>query len=210
MHRRTFTFGLAASPLFGRTAAAAGEPAEGKDYRTLATPVPVAVPGKIEVIEFFGYWCPHCRALEPWLEAWAKKLPSDVVLRRVPVAWQPLHQPYQRLYFALESLGVPPAIHGKVFEAVHAQGQHLEVESGVAAFAAANGLDKSKLLEATKSFTVASKVRAADQLWKAYGLDGVPVLVVNGRYITSPAQAGSDERTLAVLDALIRKARTTR
>ena len=210
MHRRTFTFCLAAASLVAGTARAAGEPVEGKDYRALASPVPVAVPGKIEVIEFFGYWCPHCRALEPWLEAWAKKLPSDVLLRRVPVAWQPLHQPYQRLYYALESLGVPPAIHGKVFEAVHAQGQHLEVESGVAAFAAANGLDKTRLLEALKSFAVASKVRATDQLWKSYGLDGVPALVVNGRYITSPAQAGGDERTLVVLDALIRKARTTR
>lgn len=210
MQRRDFSLGLAVLPWLAGTARAAGEPREGKDYRTLDTAVPVAAAGKIEVIEFFGYWCPHCRALEPWLEAWAKKLPSDVLLRRVPVAWRPLHEPYQKLYFALEAIGAPADIHRKVFEAVQMQGQHLEVESGAAAFAAANGLDKGKLLDALKGFAVASKVRAANQLWSAYRLDGVPALAVQGRFVTSPEQAGSEERALAVVDALIAKARKIR
>ena len=166
-----------------------------------------AAAGKIEVIEFFGYWCPHCRALEPYLEPWVKKLPSEVVFRRVPVAWQRTQEPYQRLYYALDALGVGVEVHGKVFEALHAQGLRLDTDAGLAAFATANGLDKAKLADAMKSFGVASKVRAADQLWRAYGIDGVPTLAIDGRYLTSPALAGSDVRALEVADALIRKVR---
>jgi len=208
MLRRDFTFGLATTTLLARAARAAGEPVQGKDYTVLTSPAPVtAAAGKIEVIEFFGYWCPHCRALEPHLEPWLKKLPADVVFRRVPVAWQRAQEPYQRLYYALEALGVPQEVHGKVFEALHAQGLRLDTDAGLATFAAANSLDKAKLADAMKSFGVAAKLRAADQLWKAYGIEGVPTLAVNGRYLTSPALAGSDDRALEVAEALVRKVR---
>lgn len=210
MKRRDLALGLAAAPLFSRPALAQGEPVEGKDYKQLSQTVAVAVPGKIEVIEFFGYWCPHCRNLEPKLEGWAKKLPADVNLRRIPVGWRPVHEPFQRLYFALEQIGAPGEIHAKVFDALQVQGQRLESEAGAGAFAAANGLDKAKLVDAMKGFTVASKVRMANQLWAAYRLDGVPAMAVHGRFTTSPEQAGSDERALQVVDALIRKARTIR
>lgn len=210
MKRRDFSLGIAAAPLLVGPALAAGEPVEGKDYRQLSQAVAVAVPGKIEVIEFFGYWCPHCRALEPKLHAWTKTLPADVNLRRIPVGWRPLHEPFQRLYFALELIGAPSDIHAKVFDAVQVQGQHLEVETGAAAFAAANGLDKAKLVDAMKGFAVASKVRMANQAWESYRLDGVPALVVHGRFVTSPEQTGTDERALQVVNALIRKARTPR
>ncbi|HOL37598.1 MAG TPA: thiol:disulfide interchange protein DsbA/DsbL [Rubrivivax sp.] len=210
MHRRAFTLGLSATSLLLVSAHAAGEPVQGKDYTTLSSPVPTTAGGKIEVIEFFGYWCPHCRALEAKLEAWVKKLPGDVVFRRVPVAWQRPQEPYQRIYFALEALGVAQEVHGKVFDALHVQGLRLDTDAGIAAFAAANGLDKTKLLDAMNSFAVASKVRTANQTWKAYGIEGVPTLAVNGRYLTSPAQTGSDERALEVADALIAKVRATR
>jgi len=208
MKRRDFAIGLGIAPLLARSAVAAGEPVEGRDFGRLAQAVPVALPGKIEVIEFFGFWCPHCNELEPKLEAWLRKLPQDVNFRRVPVAWQAAHEPYQRLYFALAALGYGEDMNGKVFRAVHGQGLRLEVDAGLSAFAAANGIDKAKLADAMRGFSVSSKVRMAGQLWDAYHLDSVPTLAVDGRFVTSPERAGGDDQALVVVDALVRKARS--
>ena len=211
MKRRELAFALVAVPLLARPAWAAVQAVEGKNYTRLSSPIPVAVPGKIEVIEFFGYWCPHCNAFEPTLEAWAKKLPPDVNFRRVPVNWRPAqHEPYQKLFFALEVLGYDDAIHRKVYDAVHVKGLRLETDAGLTAFSTANNIDKGKLVDAIKSFTVASKSRAATQLATTYRIDGVPTLAINGRYITSPEVAGGEVNALQVVDALINKARNER
>lgn len=209
MQRRDFTLAL------GAAAAAAALPAraqndlvEGRQYTRLPSPQPVAVPGKVEVIEFFGYWCPHCSALEPALEAWSAKLPSDVSFRRMPVAWQAFQVPYQRLYFALEAMGLGPKIHGKVFAAVHVDRLRLDSPQGLAVFAQANGIDKARLEDTMKGFSVAAKVNAANQAWKAYGLDAVPALVIEGRYLVSAQGDGAGESTMRIVDALVRKVRT--
>ncbi len=210
MKRREFTLGLGAACLLAGSVRAATEPVEGKDFTRVQPPVPVAVAGKIEVIEFFGYWCPHCNEFEPALEAWVRRLPAEVNFRRMPVAWQPVHVPYQKLYFALEALGQLEAAHRKVFHAVHVQGLRLENDAGIAAFAAASGLDGAKLVNAMSGFAVASKVQMANQLFAAYRLNGVPTLAINGRFLTSPEMTGGEDRTLQVADALILKAKTTR
>ena len=206
MKRRDFARGLGLAPLLVSPARAAGEPVEGRDFSRLSQPVPAAVPGRIEVVEFFGFWCPHCNELEPKLEAWIRTLPKDVDFRRVPVAWQAAHEPYQRLYYALEALGLGEE-NARVFRAVHGQGLHLEVDAGLSAFAATNGIDKAKLIDAMRGFSVGSKARIAGQLWNAYHLDGVPTLAVDGRFVTSPEQAGGDDQALRVVDALIRNSR---
>lgn len=212
MKRRNFALGLAAATLAARSARAAVEPVEGKHYQSLSQAQPVAVPGKVEVIEFFGYWCPHCRAFEPTLEAWVRKLPADVSFRRVPVAWQARQEPFQRLYYALEALGVGGGgnIHQKVFDALQVQGLRLEQPAGLAAFAAANGIDQARLADAMGGFSVSSKARVATQTASAYRIDGVPTLAIQGRYITSPSMVNSEEMTLQVAEALIRKARAGR
>lgn len=210
MKRREFALTLASASLLPLLARAAIEPVEGRQYTKASPPQPVLVPGKSEVIEFFGYWCPHCNELEPSLEAWVRKLPPDVNFRRVPVAWQAAHQPYQQLFYALEALGVSPEIHGKVFRAVHADRLRLDTEAGLAVFAKANGLDANKLAELMKSFTVASKCKAATQAFRTFGLDGVPSLVVDGRWVTSPSTAGGEAPVFEVVEALLRKGRASR
>ncbi|MDE2396413.1 MAG: thiol:disulfide interchange protein DsbA/DsbL [Burkholderiales bacterium] len=203
MNRRDFVSLAGAAGLLPLAAAAAA-PVEGKDYTRLGQAVPLAKPGKPEVIEFFGYWCPHCNEFEPVLDAWVAKLPADVNFRRSPVAWSAMHVPYQKLYFALESLGVPESIHPKVFAAIHVQGLRFEKEEAVGVFAAANGIDKAKLIAAMNSFTVATDVQRANQLFAAYSVDGVPTLAVNGRYRTSPSEAGGEQQALTVVDYLLR------
>ncbi len=188
-------------------ARAQGAPVEGKHYVRLGQPLPGAA-GKIEVIEFFWYGCPHCHSFEPALDAWAKKLPPDVAFRRVPVAFR--EEPFgahQRIYYALEALGQLEALHRKVFFAIHNERQRLDKPAEIAAFVAKHGVDSAKFLDAYNSFGVQAKQRQARQLTEAYRIGEVPTLGVAGRFYTSGALAGSPERSLAVADYLIAQSR---
>lgn len=198
------TTGLA--PLTLRAQGAA--PQEGAQYVRLSQPVPTsAAPGKVEVIEFFWYGCPHCFAMEAPLEGWLKRLPADTAFRRVPVGFGPLHQFHQRLYYALDAAGLLEGLHRKVFQALHVARQPLLNESQVEAFLTAQGQDGAKLVQSMKSFGVTAKAKQAAQLAEAYRIDGVPALGVAGRYYTSAAMAGGVERAFAVADYLIAQSR---
>lgn len=211
MKRRDFSLQLAATGLAGLWAGAAGAqggPVEGTHFTRLAQPAPVSAPaGKIEVVEFFSYGCPHCFALEPTLETWAKRLPADVVFKRVPVGFNALYENYQKIFFALEAMGQVEHMHRKVFNAIHQQRQRLDKEADIAAFMTANGVDGAKFIELYKSFGVQTKARQAQLLANAYKIDGVPAMGVQGRFVTSGSQAGSNERALAVTDVLVQSLR---
>jgi protein dithiol oxidoreductase (disulfide-forming) len=212
MNRRDFALGLGAGSLASMLTCAAhaqGEPVEGREYTRVQPPVPVstAAAGKVEVVEFFGYWCPHCNAFEPSLDAWARKLPADVLFRRIPVAFNGPQEPFQKLFYALEAMGQLDTMHRKVFAAVHGQRLHLDKDSDLQSFSSANGLDYAKLADTMKSFSVATKCSQAKQLANAWKIDGVPTLGVQGRYMTSVGQAGGNEQALRVMEALIQKAR---
>jgi thiol:disulfide interchange protein DsbA len=210
MKRREFTCALAAAGLaLGASPAAQAQAGftEGKDYVKLGTPAPTSSPGKIEVVEFFWYGCPHCNVFEPQLDAWSKKVPADVAFRRVPVAFTALHETHARLFYALEAIGQIEALHRKVFAAMHQQRKRLDKEADIVAFMTENGVDGAKFTEAFKSFGVATKVRQAKSLSEAYKIDGVPALGVHGRYYTSGSLAGDNARALQVTDYLIQTAR---
>jgi thiol:disulfide interchange protein DsbA len=210
MNRRSFALQVALAgsvPLVPWAARAQGTPVEGKDYARLAQPIALPATGKVEVVEFFGYWCPHCHAFEPLLEAWAQKLPADVAFRRVPVAFSAPQEPYQKIFLALEAMGQLGAMHRKVFTAMHVQKQRLDKESDIVALMTANGIDGAKFTETFKSFTVASKAQQARQTADAYRIDGVPTLGIHGRYFTSPSLAGGHEQALRVTDYLIQRSR---
>lgn len=180
---------------------------EGTEYTRLAQPQQTESQGKIEVTEFFWYSCPHCNALEPSLESWIKKQPADVVIKRVPVKFNAGMEPQQRLYYTLEALGKVDQLHRMVFSAIHEQRQPLNTADRIADWAAKNGLDKAQFTAAYNSFGVQSKVQRAAKLSEAYKIDGVPTLAINGKYLTSPAQAGSNAAALQVADFLIAQAR---
>ena len=186
-------------------------PQEGTDYLLLEKPAATEAPaGKIEVVEFFWYSCPHCNRFEPQLEEWLKKLPKDVSFRRAPVAFKPDFEPQQRLYFVLESMGKLQELHKKVFYAIHVEKQTLNTAEQVAEWAEKQGLNKAKFVEAYNSFPVVTRVRKATQLQEAYKVDGVPALGIAGRYYTSGALAQTMERALVVTDYVLETIRKTR
>ena len=209
MKRRSFNITLAAMGAASvLPVAAQGGPVEGVHFLKLSEVAPVSVPaGKIEVVEFFWYGCPHCNALEPALEAWIKRLPADVVFRRVPVAFSATHEAHQRMFYALEAMGQLEALHRKIFAAIHTQRQRLDREADQEAFVAANGVDAAKFAELGKSFSVQTRMRQAKQLSMAYKIDGVPALGVQGRFYTAGSLAGDNMRALAVADFLIERVR---
>ena len=186
-------------------------PQEGTDYLLLEKPTATEAPaGKIEVVEFFWYSCPHCNRFEPQLEEWLKKLPKDVSFRRAPVAFKPDFEPQQRLYFVLESMGKLQELHKKVFYAIHVEKQTLNTAEQVADWAEKQGLNKAKFVEAYNSFPVVTRVRKATQLQEAYRVDGVPALGIAGRFYTSGALAQTMERALVVTDYVLETIRKTR
>ena len=210
MKRRDFSTCLVAAgaALAGGHARAQNGPVEGVHYQRLAQRAPVsATAGKIEVVEFFWYGCPHCNALEPSLEAWIQRLPADVAFRRVPVGFSATHETHQKLFYALEAIGQLEAMHRKIFAAIHVQKQRLDRDADQAAFVTANGGDAAKFAEAGKSFSVQTKMRQAKQLADAYKIEGVPAIGVHGRFYTSGSLAGDNVRSLAVADVLIERAR---
>ena len=194
--------GVSALPVLAQAQAKAFQ--NGADYLTISKPAPTEAPaGQIEVVEFFWYNCPHCNAFEPMFDAWAKKLPKDVYVRRAPVAFRADFEPQQRLYFVLESLGKVDELHKKVFTAIHVDKQPLSTFDQIAAWAEKQGIAKAKFTELYNSFSVSTKARKSTQLQDAFALDGVPALGINGRYFTSGTQAKTLERSLQVADFLI-------
>lgn len=215
MQRREFSISaasVAAATSMGAFATGAHAqgpaPKEGSDYLTLEKRAPVEAPaGKVEVVEFFWYSCPHCNRFEPALEEWIKKAPKDVVVRRVPIAFRPDFEPQQRLYYVLEAMNKVAELHKKVFYAIHSEKQLLNTPDLIAAWIEKQGIDKAKFLEMYNSFSVATKARKATQLQDAYRIDGVPALGVAGRYYTSGSLAQTMERALVITDYLIVQAR---
>lgn len=183
-------------------------PKEGSDYLVLDKRAPVEAPaGKIEVVEFFWYSCPHCNSFEPAMEEWIRKAPKDVVVRRVPIAFRADFEPQQRLFYVLEAMNKVDELHKKAFYAIHVEKQMLNTPDLIAAWAEKQGLNKTKFLEAYNSFSVATKARKATQLQDAYKIDGVPALGIAGRYFTSGSMAQTMPRALLVTDYLIGQVR---
>ena len=211
MNRREFSIIAAGTGLSVLPAAGAwGQtgPVEGTHFVKLPQPAPVAAPnGKIEVVEFFWYGCPHCNELEPALEDWVKRLPPDVAFRRVPVGFAAVHESHQRLFYGLEAMGKLEQMHKRIFAAIHVQRQRLDKEADQIAFLNANGVDGAQWAKLSKEFHVNTKAMQAKKLTEDYKIDGVPAIGVHGRFYTAGSLAGDNRRALAVADYLIQVVR---
>lgn len=218
MQRREFTnllatnlvavSGLGLAPALHAQAAL---PVAGTDYYKLEKPAPVDAPvGKVELVEFFWYSCPHCNAFESTFDAWVKRAPKDVLVKRMPVAFRPDFEPQQRLYFALETMGLLDKLHAKVFHTIHVERNRLATPEAIFDWVSKQGVEKDKFADQFNAFTVAAKVKRAVQLQEAYKVEGVPSLGVAGRYYTDGAVAKSMNRALSVAEYLLDEARKAR
>jgi len=182
--------------------------AAGPDWLPITPPQPGDSPGKIEVLEFFSWGCPHCRDFNPLVSRWAEKLPKDVVFKRVPVtfsraAWSNL----ARLFYALEGIGELQRLDEAVFAAIHDRRINLYTEDSALAWVRQQGVDARRFSDAFKSFSTETRVSRAEQLSRAYKVDNVPLLTVAGRYRVVGQKAHGLPGLLAVVDELIGRVR---
>ena len=192
----------AASFAFAAAGAIAQQP-----YKLLDPPQPTEASGKIEVIEFFWYGCPHCYSLEPNVAAWSKKTPPDVAFKRVHALPSDSWGEHARIFYTLESMGKLEEFHQKVFDAIHKQNINLANKKLREEWLQKNGIDPAKYAEVEKSFTVATKMNRAKQLTYAYKVDSVPRLYVNGKYQITMEAAGSIDRVFQIVDQVVGIAR---
>lgn len=213
MQRRKFSLGLgslgvltylSSNPSIAQSVSALHLEA-GKDYSILNTPAPSGTAaGRVEVIEFFGYWCPHCSALEPKLQQWEKNLPPFIELNRVPVSFGAKRgASYQKLYYSLLQMGIwSHKLHDKVFDTLHVERKSLDSDEAVIAWAQNQGIDKEQFTQVLQSFGVQSKVRQALQLTQLYGVESVPSMGVAGQYYVDVGMAKGTSGMLKTAQAL--------
>ena len=189
---------------------AQAQPTLGKEYRELSPPQATDNPGKIEVIEFFWYGCPHCYEFEPVLEPWVKKLPKDVHFRRIPAMFNDEYARGARAFYALDAIGQEERLHTALFNAVHT-GDRLRVgdEAALTEWLGKHGVDTKKFAAAYHSFSVEAKLKRGTQLTQAYKIDGVPSMTVNGKYVVITDNMRSFEQLLGATDYLIAQVRKT-
>ncbi|HEX7060822.1 MAG TPA: thiol:disulfide interchange protein DsbA/DsbL [Woeseiaceae bacterium] len=188
---------------------------EGKEFdRLVPTQPTVGGPDKIEVAEVFWYGCPHCLHLEPYMQRWAANLPADVRFVRIPATWNPLVKLHAQLYYTEQALvqnGAienPEAFRAGVFREYHERGNRMASEEAIRAFFERNGVSAEQFDSAWSSFEVAQKLRVAEDLERRYQITGVPTLIVNGKYRTSPSQAGGADpmgRVIEIVNELIER-----
>jgi thiol:disulfide interchange protein DsbA len=190
--------------------ALAAAPKLNTDYRLVIPPQPVETGNKIEVIEFFYYGCPHCYDLEPYLKNWLSRAPKDVEFRRIAAVFRDDWVPLTKTFYTLEALGELNRLHSDVFEAIHVKQINLNNDQMLLDWMEQHGVNRKKFTDAYNSFSINNRVEFAKKLTQAYGVEGTPSLVVDGKYLTGPGMAGSHESAMRVLDQLIDKARQER
>ncbi|MGE5792980.1 MAG: thiol:disulfide interchange protein DsbA/DsbL [Bacteroidota bacterium] len=205
MIRRILAAAALAATVLAFAAPAAAQQQPG--VTELSPPLPTDAKGKVEVIEFFWYECPHCYSLEPYLERWIKKLPADVEFRRVPATFNERWNISARVYYALEAMGLVDKLHRPLMDAIHKDRLRVTDERQLTEWLQSKGVDVGKFSSTLKSFAVESRLKRAQGLVQGSKIDGVPALVVNGQYVVSAGAGGSEERMLAIADSLIERSR---
>ncbi|WP_213297879.1 thiol:disulfide interchange protein DsbA/DsbL [Paraburkholderia sacchari] len=208
MKRLLGTLLVSLSMLAGAAHASPEAPVAGKDYTVLKAVQPLDVPaGKIQVIEFMWYGCPHCNEFDPLLEDWIKKQGPDVVFKRVPVAFRDDFIPHSKMLYALDALGLTQKLTPVIFHEIHVNKNYLLTPDDQAKFLATQGVDPKKYMEAYNSFSTQSALQRGKAMESAYKIDGVPTIAIQGKYETGPAATNSLPGTLQVMDFIISQIR---
>ena len=213
MDRRRFSLNVAgvagalALAGTGLRARAQDAPVEGRDFQVLTKPVSVPADGKLEVIEFFWYACPHCFAFEPLLERWLERLPADVRFRRVPVGFDARKQVHQRIYYTWEALGLVDQMHVKTFTRFHVQKKPVDTLEDLLLFAKESGIDSAKVDAAWHSFSTEAKCKEANRLTDAYDIQRMPEMAIAGRFVAVAQPEQGPASVLVTTDMLLDRVR---
>jgi len=176
---------------------------QGVDYDVLPQAVKTSHPYKIVVTEIFWYGCPHCFSFEPFVERWSAGLPEDVVFEQVPSVLNPRWTEHARSYYAFKMMGALDRVHKAFFDAIHLERKRMPDLDSIAEFVADQGLDADQFRKNYRSFEVDTRIRKNGKKEKRYGNNGVPAVVVNGKYLVSAGKAGSNERMIQIMDFLV-------
>lgn len=183
----------------------------GVNYVPVIPAQPTSIqPGQIEVIEFFWYGCPHCYALEDYVNTWLRSKPDNVIFRRVPAALNPAWDTDARAYFTAEELGLADKAHPAIFHAIHVD--HLQLDSEDAFrnfFVRQFGITAQQFDAAWNSLNVDTKLVEAKVLAQRYGILDVPTLVVNGKWLTGPGYHLATPQVMNAVSWLVQQEQTT-
>lgn len=204
---------LAVAGLIGATIVASSALAqftEGEHYEPITGPGAGSgtEEGIVQVVEVFGYPCPHCRTFQPHVSEWEENLPEDVSFRRVPVSFSPSWEPFARAYYTANALDILDKSHEAVFIALHDEQKNLRTFSDLAEFHAQFGVDADTFESTAESFPVESGIRRGQADIGKWGIRSTPSLVINGKWRVSPRRGGTFEEMLEVADYLIERERT--
>lgn len=178
----------------------------GRDYARLPTAYPTTSgPDRVEVSEFFMFGCHYCYAFEPYLEAWSAGKPDSVDLLRVPAIFNALARLHAQAFYTAEALHKSDDLRMPFFEEIHLNGNPLDTEAALAAFFGRFGVDEQTFEDTFNSFAVYAKLRRAEELNRQYRIAGTPSIVVNGKFLTTGAMAGSYENWFAIIDELVER-----
>ncbi len=189
---------------FAAAPAIAADFVAGKDYEVIDQQETDSG-GKVEVLEFFWYGCPHCNHFEPFVQKWRNTLSDNVAFKRVPAVFRPSWKVQARAYYALQAMGKLEELHPKIFDAIHKERKRLDSMNKMADFVASQGIDRDAFIKQYQSFSIDAKVRKANKLVKNYKITGVPTVAVNGKYKVDGRMAGSYDRMIKIMDYLIAK-----
>jgi len=176
---------------------------EGVDYTVISPTVRTSHPDKVVVTEVFWYGCPHCFRFEPYVENWQKNIPDGVVFEQVPSVLNASWSTHARTYYALKLMGVQKQVHKELFDAIHVKRKRLNSIDQLASFVADLGLDEKLFRDSYASFPVDTQIRKNTQIEKRYGHNGVPAIIINGKYLASGSMAGSNDRLIKIIDFLV-------
>ena len=199
-----FVMSLILVPALTASVAVAGID-EGIEYKKVEPAQPTITKDKIEVVELFWYGCPHCYHFEPKLKAWLAKKPDNVVFLRIPAVFNPLWALHAKAYYTAEALDVLDKIHEPLFDAIHKHKMKLDNEAVLQKFFADYGVSADDFKNTFNSFVIDAKVRRAADLTKRYRIDGVPTMIVNGKYRTDGPMANGQDGMLKIVDFLVEK-----
>lgn len=205
--------GILLAGLFATSMAFAADNAEtpaaaheaGKNYFVIDPPQSTATGDKVEVLEVFSYACPHCAHFQPYAEQIKQSLPAGAVFNYMPAVFNPTWEPYARAYYTAESLGILDLTHQPMFDALHRDHLPMRTIEDLATFYTQHGVDKAKFLAASSSFEVESKLTRSRELVKAFGVDGTPSIVVNGKYRMTGQSAGGYPQLVELVNFLVKQ-----